>query len=139
MSITQQGVNKGNHDTDAATARLPAGASPSEPAAEQDRSAPQPSHAHLDGSPATDTASSSAMDRFLEQVKTQCGIVGALLVKADDMHFVPFDPEVTITGNGSAPAHAGRPYFTVQKRSIPFADGRGMMLITSIATVVGLS
>ena len=85
----------------------------------------------------SDVASIAEMDALADRVKAKFGGLDALLVCAGMNLFVPFDQMTEEQYDDVFAVNAKGAYFTIQKLSPLIAEGGAVVVVTSVANVIG--
>lgn len=86
----------------------------------------------------SDASSLSDMDSLAARVKSEFGTLDALLVCAGTTKFVPFKDMTEKLYDEVLAVNAKGPYFTIQKLAPVMSDGSAVVIVTSVANVLGL-
>jgi len=86
----------------------------------------------------SDAASLAEIDALAARVKSEFGTIDALLICAGQTRFVPFEQMTEAVYDGLFDVNTKGSYFTIQKLAPLIANGGAVVVITSIANVMGI-
>jgi NAD(P)-dependent dehydrogenase (short-subunit alcohol dehydrogenase family) len=85
----------------------------------------------------SDAASLIDIEALVARVKSEFGSLDALLICAGQTRFAPFTDTTEDVYDGLFDVNAKGPYFTVQKLAPLMSEGGAVVVVTSVANVIG--